>query len=108
MDGLRGATERAMSRSGREASKPARKGDDMSGTRAAAAVVDCAEEENAEGKKRTLDAQRDLCSQSREWRDQRETERVFARSMRSFKSGVLRSDEEMRACRVEKVAAGAL
>lgn len=60
MDGLRGATDKAVSRSGREASKPARNGDEISGTRAAVAVEDCAEEENAEGKKMMLDEQRDL------------------------------------------------
>lgn len=108
MDGFLGATDSAVSRSGREASKPTRKGAEMSGTRAAAAVDECAEVEKAEGKKRMLLPQRDLCSQSRECRDQRATARVCARRTRSLRSGVLRSGLAMRACRVELLAAGAL
>lgn len=58
IDGFRGTTESAVSRSGREASKPVRYGRCISGTRAAVAVDECAEVEMAEGKKRMFELQR--------------------------------------------------
>lgn len=73
----------------------------MSGMSAAVAVGDVAELEKADGKKVMFELQRDLCSQSREWRDQRATASVCARRILSSRSGVFRSGEEMRAWRVE-------
>lgn len=108
MEGFRGTTESAMSRSGREASNPLRKGEVIKGMRAAVAVGECAAVEKFEGKKRILEVQRDLCSQSRECKDQSATARVQARETRSSRSGVLRSGLEMRAWSVEKEDAGAL
>lgn len=79
----------------------------MSGTTAAETVVArVAAREAAEGKKRMFALQRDLWSQSREWRDQRAQARVDARVMRSSRSGVLRSGEEIRVWRVEWDVAG--
>jgi hypothetical protein len=46
--------------SGRETSKPRRYGDDISGMLAAAAVVFVAELENAEGKNKTFELEKDL------------------------------------------------
>lgn len=92
MEGLRGARERESSREGREASKPARYGLDMSG-----AEEDEVDEGEVEGeeKKRTFAEQMDLWSQSREWRDQVATARRRARRTRSSRSGVDRSGEAM-------------
>lgn len=108
MEGFLGATDSAVSSSGREASKPLRYGCEMSGTRAVEMVGELAEVEKAEGKKRMLELQRDLCSQSSEWRDQTATARVLARWMRSSRSGVLRSGLEMSVLRVECDDEGAL
>lgn len=107
MLGFRGLTLISASKSGREASKPTRYGDPMSGTTAAETVVArIAAREAAEGKKRMFALQRDLWSQSSEWRDQRAQARVDARLMRSSRSGVLRSGEEIRVWRVEWDVAG--
>src|SRR4051812_7573004 len=100
MLGLRGATDMSVSVSGREASKPTRKGWEMAGTRAAPTVGWVAAAETAEGKKRMLALQSDLCSQSSECSDQRATARVWARRTRSLRSGVLRSGLEMSVCSV--------
>lgn len=51
----------------------------MSGIRAAAAVGEFADVENADGKKVMFEEQSDLCSQSSECRDQRATASVCAR-----------------------------
>lgn len=106
MEGCLGARESAVSSSGREASNPLRNGEEMSGKREA--VEEWADLEMAEGKKRTLGEQIDLCSQSSECRDQRATASVWASWKRSLRSGVFRSGLEIRAWRVEWDGAGAL